>query len=112
MELEGTRWIVTQLEGAPVIEGSQPSILFEGGRAAGTTGCNRWFAAYRAEGVSLSFGPAGSTMMMCPDPGVMEQEQSMLRTLDLVETVTLAEDSLTMSGSEATELLKAESESR
>ena len=107
MDLEGTSWTVTRIGSDPVVDGSEPTIAFEGGRAAGTTGCNRWFSAYRAEDGTLSLGPAGSTMMMCADPRVMEQEQSFLRSLDLIHRFSIDEDSLTLCGSEDTVLMSA-----
>ena len=107
MSLEGTSWTVTHIVGKTAIDGSEPSIAFDDGRAAGTTGCNRWFSAYEVDGDTISFGMAGSTMMMCHGDGVMEQEQAFLRTLELVETFEVADEALSLSGSEGTVLLAA-----
>ena len=108
MELEGTSWTVTHISGEPVIDGSEPTISFDDGRAAGTTGCNRWFAGYQIDDGSFSMGPAGSTMMMCQDPGIMAQEQAFLRSLDLIATVDVDSDLLTLKDSQGSCLLDAQ----
>ena len=106
MSLEGTSWTVTQLDGESVIDGSEPTIAFDNGRAAGTTGCNRWFSAYEVDGDAISFGMAGSTMMMCHGDGVMEQEQAFLRTLELIESFEVADGQLALKGSEGAGLMR------
>jgi heat shock protein HslJ len=73
--LEGTSWQLTEIVGAdgalaPVAEGVEATITFEGGTASGTGGCNRFNAGYTLVGQSdITFGPAASTMMACMGPG-------------------------------------------
>lgn len=70
--LDGTAWIVISLAGQPV-SGTGATMRFEGGRATGSDGCNRFSTTYTASGASLQFAPSGiSTQMACPDP-VMKQ---------------------------------------
>lgn len=45
-----------------------PTILFEGARASGFAGCNRWFAEVTQSGSNLTFGAIGMTRMMCEEP--------------------------------------------
>ncbi|MDG4649940.1 META domain-containing protein [Roseibacterium sp. SDUM158017] len=79
--LTGREWLVEDIGGVPAIEGARPTLLFDaGGRVAGSGGCNRWFSGYELTGEGLSFGPAGTTMMACPDP-LMEQERRFLDAL-------------------------------
>lgn len=82
--LEGAEWQVDAIGGAGLVEGSKVTLAFEEGRVAGTAGCNRYFAAVTLGGEGLSFGPAGSTMMACPDP-LMQQERKFLDALARVD---------------------------
>ena len=47
---------------------SMPSATFDAGTVAGSTGCNRYTAAYTVEGDSLEIGQVASTRMACPPP--------------------------------------------
>lgn len=65
--LDGSAWILTSLPGQRVI-GAAATLRFEGGRATGSDGCNRFTRAYTATATSLRFEPQGvSTQMACPD---------------------------------------------
>jgi len=58
-----------------------PTITFEGERASGFAGCNRWFGTVsRGEYPALTFSQVGSTRMMC-EGAQMTIEQEFLRTL-------------------------------
>jgi heat shock protein HslJ len=58
------------------------TLAFEGDRAAGYGGCNRYFsiAVVGEEPGSLTFGPVGATQMYCEGPG-MEAETRYLEAL-------------------------------
>jgi copper homeostasis protein (lipoprotein) len=71
-ELEDTYLKLTRLGGhrVPAFDGQQEAHIVlhsEGGRAAGTGGCNRFFSTYEIDGSSISFGVMATTMMACPD---------------------------------------------
>jgi heat shock protein HslJ len=55
---------------------------------SGTTGCNRYTAAYRAEGDTLRFSSVAATRLACPDQAMAEQEQAFLRALESVATLS------------------------
>ena len=78
--LEGAEWQVEDVGGGGIIDNSHITIAFEGDRAAGSAGCNRWFAAVNLTGEGMTFGPAGSTMMACPE-ALMQQERRFLEAL-------------------------------
>ena len=63
MKLQQERSYVLEWIGErPLIDNSHLTMtLGNDGRAYGNAGCNHWFASYRLEGDSLSFGPVGST---------------------------------------------------
>jgi len=64
------------------------------GRVSGTTGCNRYTAAYRAEGDTLRFSAVAATRLACPDQALTEQEQAFLRALESVATLHFEGDRL------------------
>lgn len=69
--LQGTHWLLTNFstdDEAPAEP--EVTLVFEDGRIAGGSGCNRYFADIADSGDmpgDISLGPAGSTQMMCPD---------------------------------------------
>lgn len=77
--LDGTAWVLTALGSAPA--GAQVTLRFEGDRAQGTDGCNRYTLPFTASGASLTLGgPGASTQMACP-PEVMTQAQQFMQAL-------------------------------
>ena len=85
--LEGTRWLVEDLEGRGVMDDLQSTLEFpQPGRAAGNLGCNRFFADVRQSGAELEFGPVASTKRLCP-PAVMEQEDRYAGVLEATRMV-------------------------
>ncbi len=75
---------VEQIEGQPVIAGSQASIAFElDGGIHGNSSCNRFFGSYTLTGEGLTISNVGGTMMAC-DEGMMQQEQRFLAALEMV----------------------------
>jgi heat shock protein HslJ len=70
---EDVEWLLVEVGGAPVppLPGNrQPFILLDQAqkKASGVAGCNTFFGSYALDGVSLKFGPVGSTRMACPGP--------------------------------------------
>ena len=59
------------------------TLFFKDGRLGGTSGCNNYFAAANIgdQPGDFSMGPAGGTMMMCPDE-IMAIEQRFLAQMD------------------------------
>ena len=82
-ELEGTEWELVSLAGTDTVQGAggrAPDLLLdaEQQRAAGFSGCNRYFGGYRREGnpthgSPLSFGQLAGTMMACAEGGELER---------------------------------------
>jgi heat shock protein HslJ len=65
--LEGTAWILSALPGKTLPLEKMVTLRFEGGKASGSDGCNRYSAPYTSAGRSLAISPRGiSTMMACP----------------------------------------------
>ncbi len=84
--LEGTQWeLMTYNNGNNALVSVNPdsriTAFFENGKLNGSAGCNNYSGGYEIEGNNIEIGPLASTMMMCPDPGIMDQEQLYLAAL-------------------------------
>jgi heat shock protein HslJ len=78
-------WLITAIDGKPVVAGSSPSVTFkEGDKINGNASCNRFFGGYSLTGEGLSAGPLASTKMLCEDP-LMAQENAVI---DILENLT------------------------
>jgi putative lipoprotein len=95
--LAGPEWRITDIAGTPVPAGISVTMAFEDGRVAGTSGCNRYFGGFEAGPGTLKVGPAGSTMMACPEP-MMKTEQAFLEALKQVTGFSVSGTSLTLTG--------------
>ncbi len=79
--LTGLEWIVETIGGVPMMDKSEPTILFlEEGRVAGNASCNRFMGSFQLTGEGLSFGQMGGTMMACEEP-LSRQEARFLELL-------------------------------
>ncbi len=88
-------WQLVTVGGAPAVAGSEATMLLAGGKATGTTGCNRYNGTYTLNGTDgIKFGPIASTMMACAGP-VMTQEQAFNAALTATTTYSVAGTTLT-----------------
>jgi heat shock protein HslJ/uncharacterized membrane protein len=81
-DLEGRVWILTHMDREDEVpEEPEITLVVEGLRITGTSGCNRYFSHVeeRAPG-EMSMGPIGSTQRACPN-AVMELESRFLKAL-------------------------------
>lgn len=65
---------------------------------------NNYFGMYTLEGNQITFGPAGSTMMMGPQP-MMEAEGNYFKALPMTKTFNLDGKKLTLKTSEGKSLV-------
>ncbi|WP_395645200.1 META domain-containing protein [Terricaulis sp.] len=78
VHLSGTHWRrVDDMNANP----HGATLDFEGARATGYTGCNRWFADVTQDGEILRFGPIGTTRMACTAGVQQATERSFLAVL-------------------------------
>ncbi len=66
--LEGIPWVLASGLDVEGWEEAAPSATFEGGRVAGSTGCNRYTGPYTLDGESLHLGPLALTLLACLPP--------------------------------------------
>jgi putative lipoprotein len=86
---------------APPASDRPVTIRFDSGsrRAAGSSGCNRYSAAYTFRGDGeLTFGPGASTRMACPEG--MELERAFLDMLPKVTGYEIVDGTLVLRGAD------------
>jgi heat shock protein HslJ len=101
-ELEGTEWELVSLSGSEAVQGAggrAPDLVLdaEQQRAAGFSGCNRYFGGYQRAGNSthgspLSFGQLAGTMMACAEGGELERDY--LQALSQVNAFRIVDGTL------------------
>ncbi|HEY9236635.1 MULTISPECIES: META domain-containing protein [Phenylobacterium] len=81
--LIGAEWRLEDLLGGGIIDNSHVTMtLAEGGSAAGSGGCNRYFGSWaRPSAGKLTLSQMGSSRMACA-PALMDQEDRFLRALE------------------------------
>jgi heat shock protein HslJ len=98
--LAGTSWQVTGFNNGrqavvSPLTGTELTMAFSAdGKVAGSAGCNRYTSTWSSEGAKLALTPAAATRRMCPQPGIMEQEQQFLKALETVATARFEGDRL------------------
>ena len=107
IDLEGTAWELTYINGNPLIEGTSITLFFEGEGIRGGSGCNTYFGGFTlapAGGIQLS--DIGMTEMACLEPeGLMAQESTYLGLLGDVERAVLQGDQLTLQDASGQDVL-------
>jgi len=104
-KLHGTYWSLVELNGKPPVPGmgrTQPYIRLhrEQGRFEGSSGCNGMTGTYIVEQSALQFSPSATTLMMCPQP-LMEQEQGLMAALKATSSYKIEGDTLELSNGTA-----------
>jgi heat shock protein HslJ len=105
--LAGDPWILVTMNGEPVVSGQDVTLQFGAdGNLGGNASCNSYFAPYQVDGTSLVIGQPGSTMMLCVDEGVMQQETRYLSLLPFVRSYTFKGENLVLLAGDGQELLE------
>jgi heat shock protein HslJ len=101
--LVGTPWkLVSFYDGVggvvSVLAGTEIRAFFgQDGSLGGSAGCNNYTSSYTVDGNQMSMGPVASTMMMCPGPeGIMEQEATYFGALESVAGYQIEGNALRM----------------
>jgi len=85
-------WLITEINGKPIVVGSTPSLNFEAdGKVNGNGSCNQYFGGYQLSGEGLTVGSVGAAMMMC-DEALMEQERLVFEVLKQLASFGISED--------------------
>ena len=106
-ELEGVPWVLVagiDVEGWAAFA---PSATLDGQRISGSTGCNRFTAAYALDGAALAVGPVAATRMACPPPAEAV-ERAYAGALERVAGWRVEEGELVLLAADGGELLRYE----
>ena len=108
IELSGTSWRYTAASlidaWVEVTEGVEITLNFADGQVDGDAGCNGFFGEYTQDGDSVSFGPLGTTRMLCEDD-VMFEEDNFLQNLGQVDSFYFEGTQLTLNYGDGTALI-------
>ena len=105
VDLDGTAWVLKDLNGINLVDEGRPTLDFESGQISGNSGCNHYGGSYNIEGDRIVIEGLFWTEMACMEPaGVMEQEQNYLDLLQNVDQFKLQEDKLILLNAEGKEL--------
>lgn len=110
-ELAGTRWAMLTYanrdgESTDALPGREVTAEFgPDGRVTGNAGCNNYFAGYTVDGNNLTISQAGSTMMACEPPEVMEQEAAFLAALESAATFSVDGDTMAIANADGVTVL-------
>jgi heat shock protein HslJ len=100
--LAGTNWNLASLAGAAPVEGTSPTLNFASAvESSGSTGCNRFNAAYETDGFHISFGPAAGTLVACPE-AISAQEQAFFQMLENAAFVTVGSGTMQLFDQDST----------
>ncbi|MHC1550711.1 META domain-containing protein [Phyllobacterium sp. K27] len=99
------KWLAEDIGGRGVVDNLQTTLEIADSRASGRGGCNRYSAAIKVEGDTVSIGPAMSTKMACA-AAVMDQEQKFFSALEKVEKWKLDGTKLVLMDSDGSAILK------
>jgi putative lipoprotein len=98
-DLGGSSWVLEDLNGAGVVEGTHVTLDFaEKGRATGNGSCNRYFSTVDISGSSIRFGAVGATRMACAT-AISLQEVKYFEALEAAHRFTIESGTLSIYGS-------------
>jgi len=98
-DLKSNSWLLTSLNGTPVVSGSTVTLTFDKKSLGGSGGCNSYGGDYTLRGTKLSMENIYSTEMYCEASGMMDQEAQYFELLSKAESFSISGDVLTLSTS-------------
>jgi len=94
MTLDGTGWLLSELNNQAVLPGTQPSLFFEKDSLHGSDGCNQFSGSYTTDGKRITIGEdIASTMMACEEP-IMQQASAYITALTQAATYRVTNQEL------------------
>jgi putative lipoprotein len=96
--LAGSSWVLADLNGDGVVEGTHVTLDFaKDNRATGSGSCNRYFSTVEISGSSIRFGAVGATRMAC-GTAISLQEVKYFEALEAAHRFTLEGNTLSIFG--------------
>jgi heat shock protein HslJ len=87
-------WNLAQLNGQPLVPGTQINANFDNGQVSGSGGCNTFNATYTTNGNNVTISYPVGTQIACA-PEVMDQETAFFQALSSVATYQISGPNLT-----------------
>ena len=85
--LVGPTWTAISIGGTDTVPASAPTMAFGAdGQVQGTGGCNQYGGPYKVDGSAIEIGQLASTMMLCADASVGNQETAFFAAMDGAQT--------------------------
>jgi len=104
--LDGSAWTLAWVPGFELPAQPLATLRFDGGRASGSDGCNRFTTPYTRNGSQLQFGAkAAATLMACPAE-VMQVANAVGALLAETRSYRVENDTLTMLGADGKPLAR------
>lgn len=91
--VDGTGWRSTVVAGLAPVAGSEPTVFFEAGRIAGSTGCNGFGGDIAIDGTSVKLGEVAMTLVGCDGP-IGDTESRFMKALSAADRIGLRADGL------------------
>jgi putative lipoprotein len=96
-QLGGAPWLVRELDGKPVAQGTVSSVQFSAdGRVSGSGGCNNFTGAAQLKDGGMTLGPLASTRKLCVG-AEQQQEDAFFAGLAKVRSAQIVNGLLVMS---------------
>jgi len=97
-DLTGSHWVLADLNGDGVVEGTHVTLDFaEKSRATGSGSCNRYFSTVEISESSIRFGAVGATRMAC-GTAISLQEVKYFEALESAHRFTIEGNTLSIFG--------------
>ena len=86
-------WLIEDVDQRGVMDNVELTLNFDNeGRVSGKLGCNVVTGSFTNDMASLSFGPLLSSRKMCGSPALMNQEELVLRSLQMINALTWSDN--------------------
>jgi heat shock protein HslJ len=106
IHLSGTKWVrVDDLNANP----HGATMEFDGNRASGSTGCNRWTSDVAQNGEQLRFGMTAVTEMACAAEVQMAAERSFLTVIEATRYAHYDRDALVLMDAQQNQIARFDS---
>jgi len=100
-------WVVSSIQGKPVITNSKAQLVFtEDNKLTGSASCNGISTSYSSQNNTLKIAPIATTRKMC-SPSLMTQEAILLQSLSKVKRFQLHNGELSLFDQQGSLQLKA-----
>lgn len=103
--VQETTWVLTEMSGAPIPEGVEATLQFDGEAIAGSTGCNNYNGAATFEDGTVTVSPAMAMTLMACDGPAAEVETEFVQTIPTASAFVVIEDELRISNDAGEQIL-------